>query len=244
MCGGKLLRVPGVKTADTAPDAQNVEITWSPFPQWKSKWNSTNPGDRLEEILADIRETMKGIPGTFSALSAPLADRVGHMLSGVSAKVAVKIFGPDLDELQALGDEVTAMAREIPGLEEARTEQQAPVPQLRIEPDRERAAAYAVTPGSLTEEMSGLMGGEYVAEIYEGVKVYDMVVRLPGEWRENPGTPRIALHRYENRQARASRHRREYSQGHRPEQYPAGKFAPPVRGFDQPDCSRSCLGSR
>ena len=39
---------------------------------------------------------MSTIPGTFSAMSGPLADRVGHMLSGVSAKVAVKIYGPDL----------------------------------------------------------------------------------------------------------------------------------------------------
>ncbi len=129
---------------------------------------------------------MKEIPGTFSAMSTPLADRVGHMLSGVSAKVAVKVFGPDLNELRRLGTEIADIARDIPGLEEARTEQQAPVPQLRIEPDPERAAAYAVTPGALTEEMASLMGGEKVAEIYEGVRVYDLVIRLPLDWRENP----------------------------------------------------------
>ena len=183
----QLLKVPGIKTVgyragraergDHVVPVSTVELDVE-FDE--------SAGRERKEILADIRDTMKGIPGTFSALSGPLADRVGHMLSGVSAKVAVKIFGPDLDELKRLGDEVTALAREIPGLEEARAEQQAPVPQLRIEPDRERAAAYAVTPGSLNEEMSSLMGGEEVAEIYEGVRVYDLVVRLPPEWRENP----------------------------------------------------------
>ncbi len=108
------------------------------------------------------------------------------MLSGVSAKVAVKIFGSDLEELASLGNQVAEIARTIPGLEEARPEQLAAVPQLRIEPDPERAAAYGVTPGQLTEEMATLMGGEAVAEMYEGVRVYDIVVRLPGEWRENP----------------------------------------------------------
>lgn len=182
-----LLKIPGVKTAGyRAGRAERGDhVVPVSTVEFDVEFDESGGRER-EEILADIRETMKGIPGTFSALSGPLADRVGHMLSGVSAKVAVKIFGPDLDELKRLGDEVTALAREIPGLEEARTEQQAPVPQLRIEPDRERAAAYAVTPGSLTEEMSGLMGGEYVAEIYEGVKVYDLVVRLAPEWRENP----------------------------------------------------------
>jgi Cu/Ag efflux pump CusA len=138
------------------------------------------------EILEDIRKTMKSIPGTFSAISGPLADRIGHMLSGVSAKVAVKIYGPDLEELRRLGTEVVEIARSIPGLEEARGEQQAPIPQLRIEVNRKRALAYGITPGDLNEQLAALMGGDVVSEIYEGQRVYDLVVRLPLEWRESP----------------------------------------------------------
>lgn len=138
------------------------------------------------EILEDIRQTMRGIPGTFSAISGPLADRVGHMLSGVSAKVAIKIYGPDLDELRKIGTEVAEIARQIPGLEEARTEQQASIPQLRIEVDRKRALAYGVTPGELNEQLATLMAGETVAEVYEGQRVYDLVVRLPESWRGSP----------------------------------------------------------
>jgi len=139
-----------------------------------------------DEVVDEIRATMRGIPGTFSAISTPLADRIGHMLSGVSAKIAVKIYGPDLIELRRLGTEIAEIARAIPGLEEARTEQQAPIPQLRIEIDRKRALAYGVTPGELNDELAALMGGEVVAEVYEGQRVYDLVVRLPLEWRENP----------------------------------------------------------
>ncbi len=143
-------------------------------------------GRPRKEVMADLRARMKGIPGTFSAMSGPLADRVGHMLSGVSAKIAVKVYGPDLDELRHLGTEIAEIAREIPGLEEARIEQQAPIPQLRIEVDRKRALAYGVTPGELNEQLAALMGGDAVAEIYEGQRVYDLVVRLPLEWRESP----------------------------------------------------------
>lgn len=143
-------------------------------------------GRPREEVMADLRTKMKGIPGTFSAMSGPLADRVGHMLSGVSAKVAVKVYGPELSELRRLGTEIAEIAREIPGLEEARIEQQAPIPQLRIEVDRKRALAYGVTPGELNEQLASLMGGEVVAEVYEGQRVYDLVVRLPLEWRESP----------------------------------------------------------
>ena len=138
------------------------------------------------EVLEDIRSIMQTIPGTFSALSGPLADRIGHMLSGVSAKVAVKVFGSDLSELRRLGTEIAGIAREVPGMEEARIEQQAPIPQLRIEVDRKRAMAYGVTPGELNAELSALMRGEAVAEIYEDQRVYDLVLRLPLEWRESP----------------------------------------------------------
>jgi len=139
-----------------------------------------------EEILEEIRKTMRGIPGTLSAISGPLADRIGHMLSGVSAKVAIKVYGPDLDELRRLGTEIAEVARKIPGLEEARIEQQAPIPQLRIEVDRKRALAYGVRPGELNDELASLMGGEAVAEVYENQRTYDLVLRLPPEWRESP----------------------------------------------------------
>jgi CzcA family heavy metal efflux pump len=183
----RLLRIPGVTTAafragraergDHVVPVSSIEIDVE---------YDLSSGRGRDEIVADIRDTMRTIPGTFSAMSGPLADRVGHMLSGISAKVAVKIFGPDLEELRRLGTEVVEVARTIPGLEEARTEQQASVPQLRIEPDPERAAAYAVTPAALTDELAGLMGGEKVAQLFEGVRVYDLVVRLPEVWREDP----------------------------------------------------------
>lgn len=182
----QLLRIPGVKTVGYRAGRAERGDHVVPVSTVEFDVEFDESADRSRsEIIEEIRTTMRGIPGTFSAMSGPLADRIGHMLSGVSAKVAVKIFGPDLDELRRIGTEVAELARTIPGLEEARIEQQAPVPQLRIEPDPERAAAYGVTPGALTAEMASLMGGEPVAEAYEGVRVYDLVVRLPTEWRED-----------------------------------------------------------
>jgi len=139
-----------------------------------------------ESIKEEIRQTMRGIPGTFSAISSPLADRIGHMLSGVAAKIAIKVYGSDLDQIRKIGEDVVSIARSIPGMEEARGEQQAFVPQLRIEVDRERAKAYGVTPGALNEQLAALIGGGKVAEIYEGQRVFDLVLRLPIKWREDP----------------------------------------------------------
>jgi CzcA family heavy metal efflux pump len=140
------------------------------------------------DILKEVRRVMNptNLPGTFSAVSSPLADRIGHMLSGVSAKIAIKIKGDDLETLRRIGTEIQTIAHTIPGLEEARIEQQAPIPQLRIEVDRERARAYGITPGDLNERLATLLGGEAVTEIYENQRIYDVVVRLPLAWRESP----------------------------------------------------------
>ncbi|MGJ8673583.1 efflux RND transporter permease subunit [Rubritalea sp.] len=141
-----------------------------------------------EEIIAEIRDRVssENLPGTFSAISGPLKDRIGHMLSGVSAKVAVKIFGPDLATLRQIGIDIQEICQDIPGLETASIEQQAPIPQLRIEVDRDRALAYNFRPAEINEKLSTLLGGATVAELFEGERNIEMVMRLPAEWREHP----------------------------------------------------------
>ena len=136
------------------------------------------------EILEAIRQKIRAVPGTFSVVTGPLADRIGHMLSGVSAPVAIKVFGPDLDKLRELGIQIQAVAKTIPGFQDCKLDQQATLPQLRIEADRDRAAAYGITPGKLNETLSMLVGGKTVAELRDGQRAVDLVIRLPKEWRD------------------------------------------------------------
>lgn len=138
------------------------------------------------EILAEIRKRVQSVPGTFSVVMGPLADRIGHMLSGVSAPVAIKVFGNDLDVLRNIGVQVQSIAKTIPGLEECKLDQQSVIPQLRIEIDRDRAVAYGITPGRLNATLSTLLGGEKLASLREGPREIDLTIRLPLEWRESP----------------------------------------------------------
>lgn len=148
-----------------------------------------------QEILKEIQEKMRTIPGTFAAISGPLADRIGHMLSGVSAPVAIKIFGPDLTKIRQIANKIRDIAREIPGLESARTEQQAPIPQLRIEIDRGKALAYGVTPGHINKTLATLMDGRKLGDIFIGERSVDLIIRLSDEWRENvPKLSQIYFH--------------------------------------------------
>lgn len=139
-----------------------------------------------QEILDDIRQRVRTVPGTFSVLSGPLSHRISHLLSGVTAPVAVKIFGPDLDVISDIGAKVQAVAKTVPGLEDAKLDQQASIPQLRIEIDRERALAHGVSPGELNSELSTLLGGTAIAQLRENQRTIDLAIRLPEEWRSEP----------------------------------------------------------
>jgi CzcA family heavy metal efflux pump len=145
-------------------------------------------GRPLKEVLEDIRTRIKTVPGTFSIISGPLSHRISHLLSGVTSPVAVKIFGPDLATITHLGEQVQKVAKSIPGLEDAKLDMQAQIPQLRIELDRDRALAHGVSPGELNAELSTLLGGSNIAELRENQRVIDLAIRLPEHWRGDAET--------------------------------------------------------
>jgi CzcA family heavy metal efflux pump len=152
----------------------------------ESEGEGQNKGRVRREILDEISKKIKAVPGVFAVVGGPLADRIGHMLSGVSAPVAVKIFGPDLEKLRQLGIEVQSIAKSIPGFQDCKLDQTSSIPQLRIEVDRDRAKAYGITPGKLNDQLSSLIGGKIVAELREGQRRINLSMRLPVELRDSP----------------------------------------------------------
>jgi CzcA family heavy metal efflux pump len=144
-------------------------------------------GRPREEVFKEIREKLgsTNVPGTFVNVGQPIGHRLSHMLSGAYWKIAVKIFGPDLDVLREKGEQVRNIGMSIPGLTDVGVEAQVPIPQLKIEIDRQRALAYGVQPGAVNEQVSALLGGRTLAELREGQRTIDLVLRLPQEWRDS-----------------------------------------------------------
>ncbi|PTX91897.1 CusA/CzcA family heavy metal efflux RND transporter [Verrucomicrobia bacterium LW23] len=138
-----------------------------------------------KEVLEALGAKAREVPGVFAVVGGPLADRIGHMMSGVAAPVAIKVFGPDLDVLRQIGTEIQTVAKKIPGFEDTKLDQTSAIPQLRVEVDREKAQAYGITPGKLNEQISSMVGGEKVAELREGQRAIGLVTRLPLEWRDS-----------------------------------------------------------
>ncbi|WP_232628510.1 efflux RND transporter permease subunit [Methylobacterium sp. Leaf118] len=141
------------------------------------------PGTRPKpELVADIRERLALLPVSVN-VGQPISHRLDHMLSGVRAEIALKIFGEDLDTLRALAEDFRGRIADIPGLADLQVEKQVLIPQLEIRVDYNRAALYGVQPASLVEQLSRLSNGQVVSRVVDGHRRFDVVMRLSDTMR-------------------------------------------------------------
>ncbi|MBC8350666.1 MAG: efflux RND transporter permease subunit [Planctomycetes bacterium] len=138
-----------------------------------------------EAILADVRARLDDIPGIVIAVEQPLSHLISHMLSGVKAKVAIKLYGDDLETLRRTAAAMEADISDVVGIEDLQVEQQATIPQLRIEIDGHRLKQFGLTRGDVTELIQTAMNGEVVSEVLEGQRTFDLLVRLDESYRED-----------------------------------------------------------
>jgi CzcA family heavy metal efflux pump len=129
-------------------------------------------------ILADIRQKLDTIPGIAVNIGQPISHRIDHLLSGVRAQLAVKIFGPDLAVLREKAAELQKIMAATPGIVDLSVEKQTLMPQLHIRLDRDRARAHGLMVGEAAEYVELALQGKAVSQIIEGNRLYDVVVRF------------------------------------------------------------------
>lgn len=132
-------------------------------------------GRPREIVLNEIRSKLKEqIPGVGVNVGQPISHLIDHMLSGVSAAVAIKIFGPDLGTLREKSIELQEAIQGTKGLVDLRIEQQGLIPQVKIHVMRDEAARFGLSPGKVTQLLEAAFNGETVAQIIEGTRFYDV----------------------------------------------------------------------
>ena len=142
--------------------------------------------------MADIRRQLEVIPGSV-AIGQPISHRLDHLLSGVRAQVAIKIFGDDIDTLRGLAEDLRGRLSSVDGLVDLSVEKQVLIPQIKVRVDYRRAAQYGLAPGEILTALETLSEGERITQVVDGAKRFDLVVKLPDTARTPQDLSRVML---------------------------------------------------
>lgn len=134
------------------------------------------------EVYADIRQRLAPLPVTVS-IGQPISHRIDHMLSGVRAQIAIKLFGDDLDTLRAQADRLRQRLAQIDGVADLSVEKQVLAPQIKVYVDYAAVAQYGLSGAALLRELQMLVDGAVINEIVDGNRRFQLVLRLPEEAR-------------------------------------------------------------
>ena len=138
-----------------------------------------------EATIAQVQKIVDGYPGLQRDLLTYLRERVKEVLTGASATIVVRIFGPDLDQLTAQAQKVAAAIGKIDGVADLKVQAQVLVPQIEVRYRPEKAQLVGVSPADVRRAATTLVQGTKVGEIYEDQKMFDVVVWGSPEVRDS-----------------------------------------------------------
>ncbi|HAU56892.1 MAG TPA: CusA/CzcA family heavy metal efflux RND transporter [Comamonadaceae bacterium] len=139
-------------------------------------------GRDREAVMADIRARLAVLPAQV-AIGQPISHRLDHLLSGVRAQIALKIFGDDTDTLRGLAEQMRQGLSGVPGLVDLTVEKQVLIPQITVRLDHRKAAQVGLSPGEAVRVLQTLTDGAHGAQIVDGLRRYELVLRLPDDKR-------------------------------------------------------------
>ncbi|MGI8499559.1 MAG: efflux RND transporter permease subunit, partial [Hassallia sp.] len=135
--------------------------------------------------IETLRQEFAKIPGVAANIGGFISHRLDEVLSGVRSAIAVKIFGPDLEQLRIIGKQVESAMSNIPGVVDLQLEPQVPIKQVQIKFDRLAASRYGLAVGDLAEIIETALNGRVVSQVLEQQQVFDLVVWLNESDRQN-----------------------------------------------------------
>jgi len=148
-------------------------------------------GRSLDALTDAMREQLAVVPGVSVLFTTPLGMRIDEGLGGTPADLAIRVFGPDLEELARLAERARDLAATVDGIADLRVEQATGLPQLRITIDRPALARAGLTPGDVVRAIRIGLVGEVLSEVWRGQRRFDLIVRLQDDRRSDAN----AIHR-------------------------------------------------
>ena len=142
-----------------------------------------NPERSRDEILADLRKELSILQGVSVNIGQPISHRLDHLLSGVRAQVAIKLFGGDLTDLRTNAGKIKETISKIEGVVDAQIEKQVLVPQLVIKIKREALQRFGIQAGKIAEDLEIFYNGKVTGQVLDGQKSFDILLRTTNEDR-------------------------------------------------------------
>lgn len=146
-------------------------------PNFTELWISIDDKGDYDTTVAQVQEIVDGYPGLYRDLLTYLTERIKEVLTGTSASIVVRVFGPDMDELRSTANLVATQIKPIAGITTLKVEPQVLVPQISIHMRPEAASQFNLTPGALMRSVTTLVNGMQVGEIYKDQNIFGVIVR-------------------------------------------------------------------
>jgi cobalt-zinc-cadmium resistance protein CzcA len=161
---------------DDGTDVNGWDITeYSVGLKPREQWTTAHTREKLCEAMdARIRE----IPGIDTQFSQYIEDNVDEAVSGIKSELAIKIFGPDSTQLQALADQIVDIVKTVPGASDVETDRLLGQPQIQISIDRTAIGRYGLAVADVQTVVATAIGGQAATQVLEGERSFDLVVRM------------------------------------------------------------------
>ncbi len=182
--------VPEVKTvfgkigrAETATDPAPLTMIET-FIQFKPKeqWREGMTTEKLKQEL----DALVKFPGLTNAWVMPIKTRIDMLATGIKTPVGIKVAGPNLNEIQKIGQQIEVLLKDLPGTASVYSERVAGGRYIKVDINREKAARYSLNIADVQQVVATAIGGMNVTETVEGQERYPVNLRYPQAYRDSP----------------------------------------------------------
>jgi cobalt-zinc-cadmium resistance protein CzcA len=149
----------------------------------KELWRPVFNGDK-DALISSMSRELEKIPGVVWGFSQPISDNMEEAVSGVKGELATKIYGDDLPTLEHIADQITAVLRQIKGIEDLGIFRVLGQPNLTVEVDRAKAARFQINVADIQDAIQTAVGGNALSQVLVGEARYDIVARYLPQFRE------------------------------------------------------------
>ena len=171
-------------TAEVAADPMPPNIS-DTFVILKPRADWPDPSETKEDLRRRMEQQLSGQLGSNYEYTQPIQMRFNELIAGVRGDVAVKVFGDDSDVLFDIAQKIGRILASVPGAADMRVEQVTGLPTLSVDVDRDAISRYGLSVGDVQDVAAIAIGGREAGLLFEGDRRFDIIVRLPEEYRKN-----------------------------------------------------------